>query len=104
MNLELKQLSLLLREYEKTLKAIEGTYDNVEYLAWLSMLSKEQWPKEATHTFHTARSDPKFRVFRDVYKAVGAALGDFKWGTLPFDTRTGYQQRYLKENPDGVPF
>ena len=101
MNLELKQLLLLLVDYDRRYNKVKEKFDDPEYLAWISMLDEEQWPQDGE--FAQARQDADFREFRAAYKKVAEAIVVFQWGLLPEQVRVDYQKRFVREY-GGVPF
>ncbi len=102
MTVELKQLLNLLKEYEITFNAIEDKYEDPEYLAWISVLGKEGWPK--TGEFFIARKDLEFRKFRSVYMDMIKALETTGSNPVPYPKRHEYHLQYVKDYPEVVPF
>jgi len=101
MNLELKQLKILLTEYDKRYEIAKQKFDDPEYLAWISTHDKDFWPTAGE--FVKARQDKDFRSFRVVYREVATALQPVcgcPLDPLPYDSRKEYRDRFVKENPD----
>jgi hypothetical protein len=110
LNIALRQFIDLFAEYGKTLSDVE--VEDAEYLAWISMLDTDSWPKEGP--FQDARTDHKFRSFRAAYKNMHENLPQLPYtkcrlfqlmfpdSVMPFNKE--FRERYLKENPEGVPF
>lgn len=101
MNIELLQVLNLLIKYKKSLGKLDDKFADPEYLAWVSMLDKNQWPQKGE--FVKARTDPDFREFRSVYKDLRTAMKPLRWGVLPERTRMDYQAQFVRET-GGVPF
>lgn len=110
---KIKQVGHLLTQYEGWYDKIKDVYPDAEYLAWISVtFDSSQWPTEGE--FVSARGHPYFREFRKVYKQVNdavltlkslqTALTPLDWGAMPFGTREEYRERWVKENPEEVPF
>lgn len=111
MNIALRQFVDLFTEYGKSLSEVVDV-EEPEYMAWLSMLNKEDWPED--EAFQKARTDQMFRSFRTAYKGLHEYLPQlpytkcklfqmmFENSVMPFNKE--FQARFLKENPEGVPF
>ena len=110
---KIKQLAVLVNQYQQWYDKVKDKYTDPEYLAWISIsFDQSQWPTEGE--FPKARADNDFREFRKVFKNINDAVASIhnlldvlkplEWGIIPRETRDSYREQFLKEQPEEVPF
>lgn len=99
----LLQLRVELNNYIKYFNLVKEKYEDVTFLAWLSVdCGESDWPE--TGEFIKARKDGDFRNFRAAFKKCNSLMTQFSYGLIDTDIANGYRKRLLELNPDATPF
>lgn len=111
--LEIRQLTPELKNLVDTYKKAVAHYDDPLYIAWMiqeiytdsvgRMVDNWQVNEEIVR----ARHNIEFRAFWIVFKRCDKLIRpfqDLESGIIPVSVRKEYREKFMKENPEEVPF